>query len=301
MPPAGPFTLVFRGLLRNQPINSNHSLTNYAAILQVDRRNNGILAAAMAYSDRAYARPYIGVPGLPRAIKWLIISNVAIFLLQYFSPSINQLLIYYFALTPTLAVKRFFIWQLVTYMFLHGGIWHILLNMLSLWMFGSDLETTWGTRRFLQFYFFSGAGAGLCAVILNYAFSPVGVNIPTIGASGAIFGILLVWAVLWPDRIILFSFLFPMKVKYFVMIFGAIELLNAFNVNSGVSSFAHLGGMLFAYIFLKSPMSGRRSYGQRFDPIGSVRSQYQAWKLARAKRKFQVYLKKQGRGGPYVN
>jgi membrane associated rhomboid family serine protease len=254
----------------------------------------------MAYSDRSYARPYIGVPGLPRAIKWLIISNVAIYLLAWAVPNIGQILFSYFALTPSLVVKRFYVWQLASYMFLHGGTWHILLNMLSLWMFGSDLETTWGTRRFLKFYFFTGIGAGLCVVILNYLFSNP--NLPTIGASGSIYGILLAWAVLWPDRIILFAFIFPMKVKYFVMIFGAIAFLNSFNVNSGISEFAHLGGMAFGYIFLKVPaVSGlgrrRTSYAS---PLASLQDRYRAWKLARAKKKFQVYLKKQGRG-PWVN
>jgi membrane associated rhomboid family serine protease len=252
----------------------------------------------MAYSDRSYARPYIGVPGLPRAIKWLIIINVAVYLLVWASPTIGQFVFQYFALTPAFVVKRFYIWQLGSYLFLHDprSVWHILFNMLSLWMFGSDLETTWGTRRFLQFYFFSGIGAGFCVVLLNYLFSnPL---IPTIGASGAIYGILLAWAVLWPDRIILFAFIFPMKVKYFVMIFGALAFMNSFNVNSGVSEFAHLGGMAFAYIFLKAPRRGRMR--GRSDPFGSMRESYKAWKLARAKKKFQVYLKKQGKG-PWVN
>jgi membrane associated rhomboid family serine protease len=252
----------------------------------------------VAYSDRSYARPYIGVPGLPRAIKWLIIINVAIYLVGAFSPALGQVLVEYFGLIPAFVVKRFFIWQLATYMFLHGGVWHILFNMLSLWMFGSDLETTWGTRRFLQFYFFTGIGAGLCVVVLNYLFSsPL---IPTIGASGAIYGILLAWAVLWPDRIILFAFIFPMKVKYFVIIFGALAFLNSFNVNSGVSEFAHLGGMAFGYIFLKAPRRRGSLAGRSINPLGSMRESYRAWKLARAKKKFQVYLRKQGKD-PWVN
>ena len=259
----------------------------------------------MAYSDRSYARPYLGVPGLPTGVKWLIIINVAVFLIGWASPSINQQFIYFGSLIPAFVVTKFFLWTLVTYLFLHGGVWHILFNMLSLWMFGADLEQTWGTRNFLRFYFFCGAGAGVCVVLLNYIFKSPAVTVPTIGASGAIYGILLAWAVLWPDRIILMSFLFPIKVKYFVMIFGAIAFLNSFNFNSGVSEFAHLGGMLFGYIYLKSPSLGgrRRSVGSRgVNPIESMRQQYAAWKLARAKKKFQVYLRKQGRGGgPYVN
>jgi membrane associated rhomboid family serine protease len=261
----------------------------------------------MAYSDRSYARPYLGVPSLPPGVKWLIIINVAIFLLGWAIPGLERTLTLYFALIPSFVVKKLFVWTIVTYLFLHGSIWHILFNMLSLWMFGSELETTWGTRGFLRFYFFCGAGAGVCVVVMNYLFSNP--NIPTIGASGAIYGILLAWAVLWPDRIILMSFLFPIKVKYFVMIFGAIAFLNSFNANSGVSEFAHLGGMAFGYAYLKMPRrSGSRAGGRgigyapspRFDPIGAMRRSYQAWKLARAKKKFQVYMKKQGRG-PFVN
>jgi membrane associated rhomboid family serine protease len=250
----------------------------------------------MAYSDRTYARPYLNVPGLPPAIKWLIIINVAVFLLGSLTP-LGPVLERYFALTPSDVVTQFFIWQLASYLFLHQGVLHILFNMLALWMFGSELETTWGTRRFLQFYFFAGIGAGICVVLLNYAFrSP---EIHTLGASGAIYGILLAWAVLWPDRIILFFFLFPMKVKYFVMIFGAIAFYNPFNPNSPVSEFAHLGGMAFGYVFLKMP----RRRGRGADPVESIRNSYNAWKLARAKRKFQVYLrKKEGPGkGPWVN
>jgi membrane associated rhomboid family serine protease len=248
----------------------------------------------MAYSDRSYARPYIGVPGLPTAIKWLIISNVAVFLAEWFSPSLAAVCTQYFALTPVLVVHGY-VWQLATYMFLHGGIWHILFNMLALWMFGADIEQTWGMRRFLKFYFFCGIGAGLCVVVLNYLFSNP--NIPTVGASGAIYGILLACAVLWPDRIVLMSFLFPIKMKYFVMIFGAIAFLNSFSVNSGVSEFAHLGGMAFAFLFIKMP----RMRG--VDPMGAMRDSYKSWKLQRAKKKFQVYLrKKQGsEKGPWVN
>jgi membrane associated rhomboid family serine protease len=240
----------------------------------------------MAIGTRDYARPYLAGGRLPLGVKFLLISNTLIFLLQYFTPSGSGLdvLFQHLALIPAEVIRRFFLWQLVTYLFLHGGVWHIVINMLTLWMFGKDLETTWGTRRFMRFYFFCGIGAGVCVVLANYLFGNP--NIGTIGASGAIYGILLVSAVLWPDRIIIF-YIFPIKLKYFVMIFGAIAFLGAANLSSGVSDVAHLSGMGFGYLFLKLPKS------RGIDPFGWVNDSYRAWKLARAKRKFQVYLRKQ--------
>jgi len=164
------------------------------------------------YRTRAFYSSY-----LPTGVKWLVIVNCVIFVLQQIA---GGSVIDWFGLVPGLIRYRGFIWQLFTYMFLHGGIWHILWNMLALWMFGCELEQTWGTRKFLKFYFFCGIGAGICIVILNYAFGNP--SIPTVGSSGAIYGILLVSAVLWPDRIILFSFLFPIKMKYFVAIIGVL-------------------------------------------------------------------------------
>jgi membrane associated rhomboid family serine protease len=239
----------------------------------------------MAIGTRDYARPYLAGGRLPFGVKALLISNSVIFLLQFFAQGTRlDLLFQHLALIPADVVQRFYIWQLVTYLFLHGGIWHILINMLTLWMFGKDLEQTWGTRRFLRFYFFCGIGAGVCVVLANYLFGNK--NVGTIGASGAIYGILLVSAILWPDRIIIF-YIFPIKMKYFVMIFAGIAFLGVLDLNSGVSNVAHLSGMAFGYIFLKSPkMRG-------VDPLGWLDDSYKAWKLARAKRKFQVYLRKQ--------
>src|SRR3984957_17960315 len=136
----------------------------------------------MAISSRSYARSYLSPAGLPPGIRWLLIVNVVVFLLGFFAKgTVIDEILSYCALVPAAVVKLFFIWQLATYMFLHGGIWHILWNMLALWMFGSELEQTWGTRRFLKFYFFCGIGAGICIVILNYF--PFGnPNIPTIGS-----------------------------------------------------------------------------------------------------------------------
>jgi membrane associated rhomboid family serine protease len=219
-------------------------------------------------------------------MRLLLISNVAIFLIQHYLfrglAGTFELL----ALRPADVVTHLYVWQLVTYMFLHQGIGHILFNMLALWMFGTEFEQMWGTRRFLQFYFFCGVGAGLCVIVGNYLFGNP--EIATVGSSGAIYGILLASAVLWPDRQMLFYFLIPLKMKYFVMIIGAIAFLNSFDPASPVSDIAHLGGMLFGYVFLKLP----RMRG--VDPIGSLRESYETWKLQRAKKKFQVYMRKKG-------
>src|SRR6516164_5028437 len=152
----------------------------------------------MAYSDRSYARGFLSSHGLPPAIKWLLISNVGIFLVTFFLGVANaDGFMRYFGLTPSDVATRFFLWQFVTYMFLHGGIFHVLFNMLALWMFGTELERVLGTRRFLNFYFFCGIGAGLCVVIGEYLFGNP--HIPTIGSSGAIYGILMASAMFWPD------------------------------------------------------------------------------------------------------
>lgn len=248
----------------------------------------------MSIGTRNYARPYsMGGGGLPYGIKLLLIANVAIFLVQYFGG--DAYLLPYFALRPASLFSMFAVWQLATYMFLHGGIGHILFNMLALWMFGSDLEQSWGTQTFLRFYFFCGIGAGICIVLANYLLPGGNTGGITLGASGAIYGILLASAILWPDRIILMSFLFPIKMKYFVMIYAAIAFLGSFNMNSGVSDIGHLGGLLCAWIYLKTPQV------RGFHPIAAAQQQYKAWKLARNKRRFQVYMKKQnGRNDPWV-
>ena len=232
-------------------------------------------------------------PGyFPPGVKWLLISNTAVFLVFFFAArSPLGLLFQPFKLVPADVVHSLAIWQLATYMFLHDpfGFSHILFNMLTLWMFGADLEREWGTRRFLRYYFLCGIGAGVCVVVANAAVGNM--ERATIGASGAIYGLLLAFGLLFPDRIVLFSFLFPMKAKYFVMILGAIAFLSSMGSgNSNVSNVAHLGGMIFGYIYLKSRI-GR----VRFSLAASLTRGYREWKLARAKRKFKVYLRKQNR------
>jgi membrane associated rhomboid family serine protease len=223
-------------------------------------------------------------------VKLLLISNITLFVLYYFSVPGYAWIFYPFALSPEDVIHHFAIWQLVTYLFLHDpmGFGHILFNMLALWMFGSDLEQLWGTRRFLNYYFLCGIGAGICVVVANLLFNSDHLNTRTIGASGAIYGLLLAFGMLFPDRIVLMSFFFPIKAKYFVMIMGGIAFMSSFGASgSGVSNVAHLGGMLFGYGYLKT-------YRPRRGFVSSLSSWYQDYKLQRAKKKFQVYLKKRG-------
>lgn len=234
----------------------------------------------MGFSSRSYTRPYLAIPGLPPGIKWLLIANVGMFVLHLFSAI--QPLLFALALYPSQVVTRFYLWQPFTYSFVHFDFWEILWNMLTLWMFGSDIEQSWGTRRFVRFYFLCATGPAFVVIILSYLLSSAA--IPAMGAYAPIYGILLVCAVLWPDRQVLFI-IFPMKMKYFTILVGAIALY--FSLGGGVTSLALLSGMAFAYGYLKMPeMRG-------FDPLGAVDRSYKSWKLARAKRKFQVYLKKQ--------
>ena len=156
----------------------------------------------------------------------------------------------YFGLVPVLVWKKYFLWQLFTYIFLHGGFSHILFNLLALWMFGGELENYWGEKRFLFYFFFCGVGAGICTVI----FSP-DQFVPTIGASGAIYGLLLAFGSLFPDRQIYIYFLVPIRAKYFVIIFGLIELFSSIEgTGGGVAHLTHLGGLLFGLFYMAYPM-----------------------------------------------
>jgi len=227
-------------------------------------------------------------------VKWLLIVNTAVFLLWFVGGRpIQSHLLTLFGLTPELTVRNFMVWQVLTYLFLHGGIWHLIFNMLTLWMFGSPLEQDWGTRRFLKYYFICGIGAGLFDLALNILFGHWSDH-TTIGASGAIYGLLLAYGVCYPEQTVLMNFLFPIKAKYMVMIYAGVELLMSMGINTGVSNIAHLGGMVVGFVYLKSRFPGMRL------KLPDWRGAYRQWKLQRAKRKFQVYMKKQGRG-PWVN
>lgn len=249
----------------------------------------------MPLSTRPYAPRGFSSGFLPPGVKWLLISNFAIFV-AFFLSSIAGLggLFSWMALVPAEVVGSFQIWRLATYMFLHsaGSPFHILINMLMLYMFGAELERTWGTRRFLNYYFLCGLGAGVCVVLASYLFHG-NVAAATLGASGAIFGLLLAFGIVFAEATILVLFLFPMPAKYAVFLYGLIELyFTVATSGDGVSHIAHLGGMAFGYIYLKSGLSRRLKRGPSVNPLEVISDRYKQWKLARAKRKFEVYMRK---------
>lgn len=254
----------------------------------------------MPFSSRSYVNRYAPSNRFPTGLKWLLISNVSIFVLTYVLRSSGAgAFMQNFALVPAEVIQKFAVWQLVTYMFLHSvdGFGHILWNMLGLWMFGAEIERLWGTVRFLRFYFICGISAGLAVIIAAYLFGFPGVAV--IGSSGAVYGVLVAYGLLFPDRTILFGFLIPMKSKYFVMIIGAIVLLQSYSATAGgqrdAAVIAHLGGLLTGFLLLR----GRKLRVQVRQPvIGALKE----WRLRRAKKKFQVYLRKQDtKRGPWVH
>ncbi len=191
-----------------------------------------------------------------------------------------------FGLVPSAIFPGLRIWQPFTYIFLHGGLFHLLINMLMLWMFGRELELLWGKKRFLNYFFICGVGAGLIEVLIKTIpvfFGKPASDIPTIGASGAIFGILIANAVLFPDRRI---WLIPLPVtipmRPYVAVMAAIEFFSTLGTGGdNVSHLCHLGGMLVGYIYLR-----RGSF------LYNVRNSVTDWRLQRNRKRFQVFMKK---------
>lgn len=214
-----------------------------------------------------------GAPMTP-TVKLLLILTGSIFFLQAI---LHRVLGIYleslFGLVPYLVIHRLYLWQPFTYLFLHGGLFHLAFNLLVLWMFGCELERVWGRRLFLKYYFLCGIGAGLFVALLSPS-SPI----PTIGASAALYGILLAYGLLFPNRQILLWFLFPIRAKHFVLVIGAIAFYSTLTLpGSGVSHMAHLSGLLIGYLYL-------RGWGH----LRQIHQVYLQWKLKRLKKKFRV-------------
>jgi len=219
--------------------------------------------------------------GLPKAVKYLLISNAVVFALQILLPTAIPWVL--LALVPDWVTHYFMVWQLFTYMFLHGGFMHIGFNMFALWMFGTELEYNWGTRDFLKFYIVSGIGGGVLVWLTSF----VGLTDPashTIGASGAIFGLLVAYGLMWPDRIILLFGILPMRALQMVIIFGVISLFQGLTRTGGnIAVFAHLGGGVTGFLYLK--------FGWR------VQVYIEHWMKRLARRRFKVVKGGKGKAG----
>jgi membrane associated rhomboid family serine protease len=224
-------------------------------------------------------------------VKLLVLICTGVFLVQ----TLIELLLpqaatahfnYWLGLVPSGVVFGLRIWQPVTYLFLHGNLWHLLINMLMLWMFGRELELVWGKKRFLNYFFLCGVGAGLVTVLVKYIplfWGNRPSDIPTIGASGAIFGILIANAILFPDRQI---WLFPLPImipmRPFVAVMGAVEFFSTLSSGGdGVAHLCHLAGMLIGWLYIR-----RGSF------LFRVRNEVADWKNQRNRRRFEVYMKK---------
>ena len=239
---------------------------------------------------RGYGHRFDLTEDFPPAIKTICIACVSVFVLQelsalLFGQSGARFWETWFGLVPYAAVFGFRIWQPFTYLFLHAGVLHILFNLLYLAMFGADLERMWGARKFYIYFFLCGVGAGIINVIVKLIIDPHGHGsalAPTIGASGAIYGILLACAVLMPHRQV---WVFPLPVtvsmRIFVAVMGAIEFFATIGASGdNVSHVCHLGGMLVGYIYLR-----RGSY------LYGFRNSVSDWQRRRLKKKFEVYVR----------
>lgn len=239
-------------------------------------------APRVGFDWRGFITPAVKLLVLICAGVFLVQTLVSIFLPPYATAWVNH----WFGLVPLGLIPGLRLWQPATYIFLHGGLGHLLINMLMLWMFGRELELVWGKKRFLNYFFICGVGAGIITILVKVTPMLWGTqpgDVPTIGASGAIFGILIANAILFPDRRIwLFPLPLTIPMRPFVAVMGAIEFFGTLGAGGdGVSHFCHLGGMLIGWLYLR-----RGSFLYR------VRNEMADWRFERNRKKFQVYMKK---------
>lgn len=224
---------------------------------------------------------------LTPAVKYIIIANLVVFFLQLiYSP-----LTWALALVPSDLLTHFELWRPITWMFVHGGLFHLIFNMLALFMFGCELERYWGTRAFTRYYFVCGVGAAFFTMLPLNAIR----NVPHIGASGAIYGVLLAYGLSFPRRTIYFMMTVPLEARYFVIVSGLIAFYASLgDPNSGVSDVAHLGGMVVGYLYLKT------GWGRKRALLPDFRGAYRRWRMKRLRKKFEEYYQKRGGGsGPH--
>jgi membrane associated rhomboid family serine protease len=245
----------------------------------------------MPRSPRLSSIAYSFGPGpVTPAVRALLYANIGIYLASLPFPFIVDWL----GLVPKMVVEHGFVWQVATYMFVHARTpTHVLFNMLILWMFGVELERMWGTKFFAKFYAITGVGAGVISILVSllpFAVTRATYDINIIGASGALYGLLLAFALYYPNRPILMFFFFPVPAKYFVAILGAIAFITSVEGSSGVAATTHLGGLIVAYLYLQ---------GGRGGLMAEIKYRYLKWKMNRLRRKFDVYAGGRGDKTPW--
>jgi membrane associated rhomboid family serine protease len=267
-------------------------------------------------ADRGFT---LSFPPFTNIVKWLVAINLAVYLLllvmaaaglRQLAGEIQALL----WLMPA-QVVRGYVWQLVTYAFVHAGFLHFFFNMLALWMFGSQMEQTWGARRFLKLYAWGVFGAAALSVALSYTgalgMTPI---TPTVGASGGVYAVLIAFGMTFPESEIMM--IFPpvsIKAKYFVWLLIVITLISSLAGGGAVAYMAHMGGLITGFLYVKSLQRGRRAAAGRYvgrglsdrawmapppeKPgfIARFRDAYYRWKRRRAAKKFEVYMAKHDR------
>jgi membrane associated rhomboid family serine protease len=238
------------------------------------------------------SRVGVGGAGVTSGVKALLIANAVAYVLQTLTRGMGGSLGFvdvWASFIPQYAIFDLQVWRFVTYMFLHGGFWHIALNMFVLWMFGSQLEALWGRRTFLTYYFVCGVGAALIyGVVRLFGYESM---VPMMGASGAIYGLLLAYGLTFPNNIIMVFMILPMKAKYAVLLFGLIELLSLPR-GGQIAHLAHLGGMAVGFVFLQltAPNVARRGGGVVDDAL-------RTWRRFRARNRMRVVRPEDRPGG----
>jgi membrane associated rhomboid family serine protease len=252
------------------------------------------MSANRAYGGGDFRPQFGGFRFFPPIIKILLIANVAVFALQflimgsgltYQGIEISYWFGKLFYLHPL--GENFRVWQLVSYMFLHGGLGHIFFNMLMLWMFGMEIENLWGSRKFLIFYFAAGIAAGLANLFIAPLFTTTG---PTVGASGGVYGVLVAFAMMFPNRYVFLYFFVPVRAKYLITFFVLLELFNGvFGTSQGIAHIAHLGGAVVGAIWVLLDMRGVIDRWLRKLDRKSIPSQSSQWNADGTRRDATFY------------
>ncbi|MCI0354763.1 MAG: rhomboid family intramembrane serine protease [Acidobacteria bacterium] len=236
----------------------------------------------------------LSFPPFAGLVRKLILINAGIYLatlmLGVLQPPLRRELFAIFGLVPG-KVFGGWIWQVVSYAFLHSGLFHLIYNMFALWMFGTELESVWGRRRFLQLYFVSLAGAALVTLGMALTGVLVSMAVPTVGASGAAYGILAAYATIFGERrIIIFPLPIPLKAKHWILFLVFLSVIGALEGGGNVAHVAHLGGLLFGYLYVVFAV--RRRAGAAFGgEFLGLRNAWYRWKRRRAGKKFEVYMR----------